>query len=135
MLAGAVLGEPMSIPVLATNMATGERFEPQSLTTTEIDASKVYVSTIQDAAQLAGMQSVRPLRAGEPINRLHIKPATDVTRNTIVALIYRKPGMELVGNGQALEDGRIGQTIRVLNPESRATLVGTVVATNQVEVR
>lgn len=135
MLAGSVGAETMALPVLSQSITTGERIDTASLTTHDVDTSKVYASTITEASQLAGMQATRPLRAGEPINRLHVKPVVDVMRNSLVSLVYRKPGMELTGNGQALEDGKIGQTIRVMNPDTRATLVGVVVAANQVEVR
>ena len=135
MLAGSASAATMGLPVLSQNIATGERIDTSILTSKEIDTAKVYASTLTEAAQLEGMQATRPLRAGEPINRLHIKPVVDVSRNSLVSLVYRKPGMELTGNGQALEDGKIGQTIRVMNPDTRATVVGVVVAANQVEVK
>ncbi|MFZ2587697.1 MAG: flagellar basal body P-ring formation chaperone FlgA [Alphaproteobacteria bacterium] len=131
---GLAQAATMSIPVPTRTVAAGEKLDDAAFTLKDTDSTKVYASTVQGLDELTGMQASHPLRAGAPISRLHVKTATDVTRNSTVTVVYRKPGLELVGNGQALEDGRVGESIKVLNPESRATLVGVVVSANQVEV-
>lgn len=135
LLASSVLADDVSIAVPARAIAPGQVITSDMLTTKTIDSGQVYASTLQADDELVGQQATKPLRAMQPVNRLHVKPATDVNRNTLVTVIYRRPGLELTGSGQALEDGRIGETIRVLNPDSKATLIAKVVSANQVEVQ
>ena len=45
-----------------------------------------------------------------------------------------EPGMALAIEGQALEQGALGEHVRVLNPASRAVLDGEVIAAGSVRV-
>lgn len=124
----------VSVPVLKQPVQKGETITADNLTTQDIPAAQAYASTITDAATLVGQQAVRPLPAATPLNRLHLRVAPAITRNQAVTMVYRRGGIELSGSGQALEDGQIGQTIRIVNPATRATLMGTVAQGGTVEV-
>jgi flagella basal body P-ring formation protein FlgA len=132
---GAVWAEAVAIPVLASPVAAGQRIEATNITTKTVDAKSVFANTITQTNQLEGMQATRKLAAGVAVTTLQVKPAADVQRNALVTLTYAAPGIQLSGSAQALEDGRIGQSIRVLNPSSRTTLVGLVTGPNAVEIR
>lgn len=134
-LAGNVLAGEVGIPVLASAVTAGQRIEASNLTTKMVDEKAVYASTISQPEELAGMQATRKLAAGVPLTKLQVKPAMDVQRNSLVNLVYNAPGVQLSGSAQALEEGRVGQSIRVLNVASRATLVGVVTAPDTVEIR
>ncbi|MCP5405276.1 MAG: flagellar basal body P-ring formation protein FlgA [Pseudomonadaceae bacterium] len=127
--------ETVRVPVPVAALQPGDKIDSRDLVMKEVPAGSVFASTIQDPSVLAAMQAKRPLPAGKPVNRLHVKPQSDVSRNGAVTLVFKRPGLELVGSGQALEDARVGDSVRVLNPNSRATLVGVVVAANTVEVQ
>ena len=137
-IAGAALavdGPTVDIPVLSQPVAAGARIEPGQLVMKSVPAGNVFAGTIKDASELSGMQAARALAAGVPLTKLQVKPMADVQSGALVSLLYRAPGVELSGSGQALQAGRVGDSIKVLNPGSRATVVGVVVAANAVEVR
>ncbi len=127
--------EMVSVPVPVQMLPKGHVLVDTDVELREMEASKVFAGTIQDASQLVGMQATWDLKAGEPINKLRLKATTDVNKSSLVNLVYRKGGVELMGSAQALEDGRIGQSIRVLNPDTRVTLVAVVTKQGEVEVR
>jgi len=127
-------GAVVPVPVLKAALERGATITADNLTTAPFPAGEVYASTVGDAAQLVGLQAVRALPAGRPINRLHVRVAPAVARNQAVTLSYARGGVQLTGHGQALEDGALGQSIKVLNPATRATLVGTVRAAGVVGV-
>ncbi len=124
----------VSVPVLKQALQKGETITADNVTLQEIPASQSFTSTITGTDELVGQQAVRPLAAGAPINRLHVRVAPSISRNQAVTLVFKRGGIELTGRGQALEDGALGQSIRVINPTTRATLVGTVAAGAVVEV-
>lgn len=134
-MTGAAWADEVTIPVLANPVMAGQRIDASNIASKVIDARAVFANTITQTNQLEDMQATRKLAAGIPITTLQVKPVMDVQRNALVTLVYAAPGVQLSGSAQALEEGRIGQSIKVLNPSSRATLVGLVTAPNTVEIR
>lgn len=119
-------GTVVAIPVLKAPIEKGTVLSADMLTTAEVPVREVFASTFTQAADVLGQQAVRPLAAGEPLNRLHLRVAPVVARGSAVTVSFSRGGVQLSGVGQALEDGRMGQSIRVLNTSSRATVVGVV---------
>lgn len=130
----AKTAETVAVPVLKQAIQKGETITADNVTLLEIPASQAFASTVVDSAALVGQQAQRPLAAGAPVNRLHVRVAPAVTRNQSVTIMYRKGGIELSGRGQAMEDGQIGQSIRVVNPSTRSTVIGTIAEGGIVEV-
>lgn len=128
-------GATVSVPVLAQPVAANTRIDAGMIVMKDVPANSVFAGTVRDADALTGVVATRKLAAGVPLTKLQIKPASDVQMGGLVNLVFRAPGVELAGSGQALQAGRIGDSIRVLNPSSRATVVGTVIAANTVEVK
>lgn len=124
----------VAVPVLKSPLQKGALITEDNLATTQLPQNQVYASTITQADQLAGLTTVRPLPAGQPINRLHVKATAAVNRNDMVDIRYTRGAVELTVKGQALEDGQIGQTIKVINPATRTTLAGTVRENGVVEI-
>ena len=124
----------VSVPVLKQGVQKGETLTADNLTAAPFPTSQVFASTLTNREVLIGQQALRPLEAGKPINKLHVRVAPLISRNQIVTLVYQRGGVQLSGSGQALEDGQLGQSIRIVNPSTRSTLTGTVRAGGQVEV-
>ncbi len=57
-----------------------------------------------------------------------------VARGEIVTVVYEIPGMTLTLRGRATEAGAQGDTIGVVNPQSKKTLQATIVAPGKVAV-
>ena len=77
----------------------------------------------------AAMQPGRPLRFADLM-----KPEL-VHHNETVTLTYQLPGIRLTVRGKAVEGGAEGDTIGVLNEESRRTVQGVVVGPGRVVIR
>jgi flagella basal body P-ring formation protein FlgA len=132
--AWAAAAGSVSIPVLKSAAMKGQPITADDIVMQDVSASQVFPSTITDPAQLTGMEAVRNLDAFQPINRLHVRVSPVIARGSTVTIRFVKGGVELTSKGQAMEDGRLGQSIRVLNPSSRTTLVGTVQPNGVVEI-
>ncbi|WP_439361257.1 flagellar basal body P-ring formation chaperone FlgA [Bradyrhizobium sp. DASA03007] len=82
-----------------------------------------------------GMQLRRPMRAGMPIRVADIVKPDFVVRDQTVTIIYQVPGLYLTTRGKAIESGAEGDTVSVLNPQSKRTLTGIVTGRGQVTVQ
>ncbi|WP_407194131.1 flagellar basal body P-ring formation chaperone FlgA [Bradyrhizobium sp. STM 3566] len=82
-----------------------------------------------------GMQLRRPMRAGTPIRVADIVKPDFVVRDQAVTIIYQVPGLYLTTRGKVIESGAEGDTVSVLNMQSKRTLTGIVTGRGQVTVQ
>jgi flagella basal body P-ring formation protein FlgA len=82
-----------------------------------------------------GMQLRRPMRAGTPIRVADIVKPDFVQRDQNVTIIYQVPGLYLTTRGKAMENGAEGDTVSVLNVQSKRTLTGVVTGRGQITVQ
>ncbi|MFK4506169.1 flagellar basal body P-ring formation protein FlgA [Bradyrhizobium daqingense] len=82
-----------------------------------------------------GMQLRRPMRAGMPIRVADIVKPDFVVRDQAVTIIYQVPGVYLTTRGKAIESGAEGDTISVINLQSKRTLTGVVTGRGQVTIQ
>lgn len=82
-----------------------------------------------------GMQLRRPMRAGTPIRVGDIAKPEFVSRDQSVTVIYQVPGIYLTTRGKAIESGAEGDTVSVLNLQTKRTLSGVVTGRGQVTVQ
>jgi flagella basal body P-ring formation protein FlgA len=81
-----------------------------------------------------GMQTRRPLRAGQALKTLDLTKPDLVVRDQDVTLIYQTAGVYLTTRGKALESGSDGDTVNVLNVQSKRTVSGHITGRGQVSV-
>lgn len=105
-----------------------------------ITASDVTLKPIQNEnaytllADVVGQEARTTLYAGRPILFDDIGPPAIVSRNQIVLLSYRSSGLKILTEGRALQRGGVGDRVRIMNLDSRATLFGQVQADGSVRV-
>ena len=81
-----------------------------------------------------GMQARKSLKAGQSLRAADLSKPDRVTRDQSVTLVYETPGLYLTGRGKALENGTEGDTVNVLNLQSKRTVQGIVIGPGQVSV-
>ncbi|MBR0811821.1 MULTISPECIES: flagellar basal body P-ring formation chaperone FlgA [Bradyrhizobium] len=82
-----------------------------------------------------GMQLRRPMRAGMPIRIADIVKPDFVVRDQAVTIIYQVPGVYLTTRGKAIESGAEGDSVSVINLQSKRTLTGVVTGRGQVTIQ
>ena len=82
-----------------------------------------------------GMQLRRPMRAGTPVRVADIAKPEFVSRDQSVTVIYQVPGIYLTTRGKAIEGGAEGDTVSVINLQTKRTLTGVVTGRGQVTVQ
>src|SRR5579872_631546 len=84
--------------------------------------------------QSVGMQMRKAMRAGQPLKTADLAKPDLVQRDEDVTLIYDAGGIYLTVRGKATESGTEGDTVNVLNQQSKRTVSGVVVGRRQVAI-
>jgi flagella basal body P-ring formation protein FlgA len=74
------------------------------------------------------------VRAGNPIHDRDLEKTFMVNKGETVTIIAQSGGLKVTALGQAKESGALGQTISVMNLDSKKTVSARVIGPGQVEV-
>ena len=74
------------------------------------------------------------VRAGQVIRSTDLARPQLVKRNEPVLIVYEVPGIVLTARGKAEEVGSLGDTVNVLNVQSKRVIQGVVTGPGQVTV-
>ena len=95
---------------------------------------KTEAGGIGDMAQVVGLAARHQLHPGQPLRSSDLTKPEIVQRGDTVTIVYEAPGMVLTLRGQAQDAGALGDTIGVLNTQSKRVVQGTVTAPGRVTV-
>lgn len=82
--------------------------------------------------RVIGMQLRKSMRAGQYLRTADLAKADLVQRDQNVTIIYESPGLYLTMRGKAVEAGSDGDTVSVVNLQTKRTVQGTVTGPGQV---
>lgn len=83
---------------------------------------------------VVGMEARVVIYPGRPIASKDIVPPAVVLRNQLIPLIYDYGGLSISTVGRALDRGAVGQRIKVMNSQSKATVIGIISEDGSVHV-
>jgi len=126
--------ETAEIAVLTRPLQRGDIVRPGDLAIERRPRAEVGPDGVGRFELAMGLAARRPLRAGQPLRIADLMKPELVKRNETVTLLYQVPGILLTIRGQATEAGAEGDTIGVLNLQSKRTVHGTVTGSGQVTV-
>jgi flagella basal body P-ring formation protein FlgA len=89
---------------------------------------------LSSAAAAAGLAARHQLQPGRPLTGSDLMKPEIVLRNDSVTIVFQAPGVTLTLRGQAQEAGALGDTISVLNMESKRVVQAVVSGTDRVAV-
>jgi len=107
-----------NIPVLVKRFYKGDIIKSSDIEIATISEKRLRSDSIRDAKDLIGKEVSRRLKAGRPVNQRDIARPLMVERGKNVKLVYRSPYMELRTEATSLDDGAVGDSIRVRNISS-----------------
>jgi flagella basal body P-ring formation protein FlgA len=120
--------------VVMRQVTRGEIFKQADLVVERKPRAGMPNGIMSDTAEVIGLAARNNMQAGRLLRARDLMKPQVVQRNETVTLIYRMPGVMLTVRGKALEAGADGDTISVLNEQSKRTLQGVVVGLGRVLV-
>jgi flagella basal body P-ring formation protein FlgA len=129
-------GHPTALRIAVAGRAVGTRevirHDDVELATLREDALRN--DAVMDPARLVGMSARRALRPGETLRDGDVRAPILVARNANVNVVLRSGSMTLSALGRAVEEGARGDTIRVINVQTRRTVEAQVIGPDTVLV-
>ncbi|HET7888626.1 MAG TPA: flagellar basal body P-ring formation chaperone FlgA [Bradyrhizobium sp.] len=125
--------EMIEAAVLTRNVERGELLKASDVVTERRPKAEVG-NDPADRTRAVGMQMRKGSRAGQPLHVTDLGKPDLVQRDDNVTLIYEAAGIYLTMRGKAVENGTEGDTVTVLNLQSKRNIVGTVIGRGQVAV-
>jgi flagella basal body P-ring formation protein FlgA len=126
--------EHMEVAVLTRALVRGETGKAGDFVVERRAKESVPADAAPEAQALAGQVARRSLQVGSVVRSGDLARPEIVARGDVVTIVYEVPGMTLSLRGRASDSGALGDTIAVVNPQSKKTLQAQVVAPGKVSV-
>jgi flagella basal body P-ring formation protein FlgA len=89
---------------------------------------------LTDPEEAVGKKAVRSIQAGQSITSQMVEDPPAVKKGSRVLVRARTDLISVTTQGKVMEDGRLGDEVRVLNLSSGKEIFATVKSPGQVEV-
>ena len=110
----------------------GEVLKASDLTT--IRRPKTEGTALSDLNAVVGLAARHQLHPGQPLSTADVMKPEIVVRNDTVTIVYQVPGVTLTLRGQAQDNGALGDTIAVLNADSKRVVQAVISGPDRVTV-
>lgn len=131
---GGQATETVEVVVLTRSIERGDVVGANDIALVRQDRRRVARSAGTEPDRFVGLAARRPQRAGAALALSDFEAPRLVGRNELVTVVYRRPGMALSARGRVLDNGAAGDTVRVLNEQSKRVVQATVIGRGEVEV-
>ena len=120
--------------ILTRSVKRGETLRDTDVVVRQIRVNRpgVYASRVPE---ITGRSLRKNLSQGEPITLNLIADMPIIERGKSVTIIVQSGGLTVKAKGEALEDGSLGDSVKVRNLASKTVLTAIVVAKDTVEVK
>lgn len=133
-ISAAVGAQLITLPVPTATIYPGSLIDAGNLTDRTFVQTQVGRGYVDAKSALIGKVAKRTLLPDYPIPANAIDEVDLVTRGTSVQLVFQEAGLMITAYASPLEDGSVGDVIRVRNTDSGAVVVGVVQADGTVRV-
>ncbi|MGC1464129.1 MAG: flagellar basal body P-ring formation chaperone FlgA [Pseudolabrys sp.] len=124
----------VNVTMLVRALNRGEIIKAADVITERRPRAEAGNDAIAKADQVIGFAARSAVQPGRPLRSYDLVKPDLVQRDQAVTLVYRVPGIMLTVRGKAIESGAEGDTISVLNEQSKRTVQGTVSGPGHVVV-
>ena len=123
-----------SVPIMNKRLGRGSVIRKEDIGWLKLRSSRVRKFMVLDEEDLIGMAAKRTIRESTPIRYSHIRRPILVNKGSLVTIRLNTPLMTLTAQGKAPQEGSIGDTIPIINIQSKQTIEAKVTGLNQVTV-
>lgn len=123
------------VPVLAHRLEVGTVIASNDIDWIDVPEERLAGNAITEGDQLVGREIRHAVGEGDVIRTNDVSAPRLVTRGTLVTMKIQTPVMVITTQGRSLQDGALGDVIRVINTQSNRTIEGTVTAQGTVTIQ
>jgi len=100
----------------------------------KMDLSKMKSNTVTTFEEVLGKRTKRAIKTDEVLRRDHIELPPLVRRGDVVSIVAESNGLRITALGEVRKKGRRGETIKVLNLDSKKCIYANVLDSETVRV-
>jgi flagella basal body P-ring formation protein FlgA len=126
--------ELVEVPVLKQRLIFGNIIEDGDIDHAEITASQLRKDYVQNEADMIGKTPEHSISPGRPIYAHELTAPVVLKKGKSVTMRFSTPRMDLRTNGEAMDDGAVGETVRVKNEESKKIVHAVVEGPETVRI-
>jgi flagella basal body P-ring formation protein FlgA len=132
---GGAKAQESTLPTPSVVIYPGDIIQNDMLTNAPADEVQGVVGTVVETrSELIGKRAIRTLLPGRAILAIAVGNPRAVVNGAEVTLVYSEGDLRIVAVASALQDGGVGDVIKVRNIDSGLTISGTVQADGSVRV-
>ncbi len=124
----------MDVPVVKYRLNQEDVIRAGDIEWQKVPVARTRRDTITDETELVGMSPVRSISPGRPIRESEVSNPPVVSRYKPVQMSYQTGRIIIKAVGTALQDGAVGERIKVRNDDSGMELNAIVVERGKVNV-
>ena len=114
------------VAVVARPLEPRRGLMPDDVRVEQRAATEVPPDALTDAGDVTELEVLRTVQPGEVLTPRVVRPRLAVKRGELVTLLLEGSGFRITTQGQASEDGRRGDSVRVVNLSSKREVMGRV---------
>lgn len=122
------------VPTLTRKVNKGETIMASDIGSMEVNEKLLSRGLLTDESIIIGKGAARAIMPNKPLTAQMLVAATVITKGSNVTAIYKSNALTLQNTVTAMEDGAMGETIRLKNTESNRVIHGRITAANTVEL-
>lgn len=126
--------ETSAVIALRRDVARGDVITEGDLEVLRVAKKDARTEQIQSFAEAIGKEARRSLREGHSLKGSDLGEPTLVKSSSNVTIVVKSGAMTLTASAQALRDGKLGDTIQVMNIQSKRVLHAVVTGPSEVAV-
>ena len=120
--------------VLTRALARGEMLRDTDVALERRPKGEVQSDAVRDLAAAVGMALQQMPRVGQVLRSSDLARPQLVKRSEPVMIVYEVPGISLTARGKAEDNGSMGDTVNVMNVQSKRVIQGVVTGPGQITV-
>lgn len=124
--------EPVVMAV--RSIAKGEIITAGDVHLSTVDTSRLPAGYLTNTNDAMGLVARRNINMGVPITKSLLDKEVLIKRSDVINLLSKVNGVEIVVPGMAMQNGRVGDKIRVKNTLSNKVVMGRVIDDKTVQV-
>jgi len=134
-IATSILASDMFSVAAAEELVAARNIRAGAVITATDIVSPNDLDAMRRAVNIIGMEAVRTFYQGQPLREDNLRKPTLVKRNAIVHMEFSQGSMIINAEGRALDQGGLGDRVRVMNLISKRVVVATVSGTDSVKAK
>lgn len=124
----------ITVPVLVRSTTSGLVISKADVTEISVPKRDLRSDVIASKDALIGMTPKRSLQAGKPVASSEVTPPLMIKRNELVTVIYSNGPVHLSTKARALGNATTGETVTLMNANSKKPFDAIVTGPQQAEV-